>query len=206
MVTWTHRVHPDVPWENEGTDYVPEASGEQVVSPLALQGDKLTFPDLAADVQGWVDGRSVNGGWIAFVHEPERMSTVHFFAKESEDDFTVPPKLIVTYSAGPPPEGLQLVQQAAELGAGWYFSDWFGTFNADFEPWVNHQTLGFIFVIEEGDNVYLYDLATTSWWYTNATSFPAIYFFPQGAWYWYEAGTSNPRRFINLTDGTVIES
>lgn len=92
------------------------------------------------------------------------------------------------------------------LGDGWRESSWYGVFNTALAPWINHVHHGFQWIDPQqaATSVYVYD-PVAGWWWTTAASYPAVYLFGHGGWYWYEEGTTNPRLFINLNDGTVKE-
>ena len=109
----------------------------------------------------------------------------------------------------------------ASTGEGWYYlafpdGNSFGYYNYHFWPWLYHADLGFEYVVESGNaahGVYLYDRLLAQWFYTDTTSFPYLYNFSAGAWYWYEPAqdspghyTSNPRWFLNMTTKTWVHS
>jgi len=73
--------------------------------------------------------------------------------------------------------------------------------------WIYHLDLGYEYVVlGNGPEVYLWDLTTGHWWYTNTTTFPYLYDYTLNAWIYYfpdthNAGhyTTNPRYFVNMT-------
>ena len=78
--------------------------------------------------------------------------------------------------------------------------------------WMFHVDLGYVYVIPgNGPEVYLWDLSSGEWWYTNAGSFPYLYDFTRNAWIYYfpdtnKTGhyTTNPRWFVNMTTGVIF--
>ena len=92
------------------------------------------------------------------------------------------------------------------LGDGWFESAWYGTYNVNFIPWVNHLQHGFQFLVEgAGDGeVFLYDLESGDWWFTGGSLYPSIYSFNRAAWIFYFVDTSGPRRFVDLTTSQLI--
>jgi uncharacterized repeat protein (TIGR01451 family) len=78
--------------------------------------------------------------------------------------------------------------------------------------WMFHVDLGYEYVIPgNGPEVYLWDLSSGEWWYTNASSFPYLYDFTRNAWIYYfpdtnKTGhyTTNPRWFVNMTTGVIF--
>jgi hypothetical protein len=78
--------------------------------------------------------------------------------------------------------------------------------------WMFHVDLGYESVVPgNGPEVYLWDLSSGEWWYTNASTFPYLYDFTRNAWIYYfpdtnKAGhyTTNPRWFVNMTTGVIF--
>jgi hypothetical protein len=78
--------------------------------------------------------------------------------------------------------------------------------------WMHHADLGYEYVSPgNGPEVYLWDLASGHWWYTNNTTFPYLYDFTLNAWLYYfpdtkNAGhyTTNPRYFVNMTTSQIF--
>ena len=94
-------------------------------------------------------------------------------------------------------------KSAVELGAGWLYSDWFGTFNISFVPWVFHSEHSWMFVSHGNTlgEILLYDLNANAWHFTKSASYPSMYSFGRNAWIFYFIGTSRPRQFVNLESG-----
>jgi hypothetical protein len=78
--------------------------------------------------------------------------------------------------------------------------------------WMYHVDLGYEVVVPgNGPEVYLWDLSSGEWWYTNTSSFPYLYDFTRKSWIYYfpdttKAGhyTTNPRYFVNMTTGVIF--
>ena len=94
-------------------------------------------------------------------------------------------------------------EDAAEQGQGWWFSDWFGSFNVDFFPWIFHSQHGWAFVFEESsaENIFFYDLGSLGWFFTASTQYPNMFSFTRNAWVFYFEDTSAPREFVDLQTG-----
>jgi hypothetical protein len=77
-----------------------------------------------------------------------------------------------------------------------------------------HFDLGYegIVVAHDASNgVYMYDMSSGHWWYTNPSTFPYIYDFTLNTWIYYfpnqnVAGhyTTNPRYFANMTTSQIF--
>ena len=75
-----------------------------------------------------------------------------------------------------------------------------------------HADLGYEAVIPgNGPEVYMWDMSSGDWWYTNASTFPYLYDFTLHAWIYYFPDTNkaghymtNPRWFANMTTGQVF--
>jgi virginiamycin B lyase len=79
--------------------------------------------------------------------------------------------------------------------------------------WIYHFDLGYEYVTSSGTSgdLYLYDEASTHWWYSNPSLFPYLFDFTLNAWLYYFPNTqspghytTNPRYFSNLTTGNII--
>ena len=111
-------------------------------------------------------------------------------------------EVIILLSEGGPTAPAPFVS-AVELGAGWWFSDWFGSFNMNFLPWIFHSEHSWMFVFRESTStsVFLYDFELNGWLFTEPTSYPSMYSFGRNAWIFYFVGTSGPRQFVDLDSG-----
>ena len=78
--------------------------------------------------------------------------------------------------------------------------------------WMFHLDMGYEYVSPgNGPEVYLWDMASGHWWYTNTTTFPYLYDFTLKAWLYYFPDTknvghytTNPRYFVNMTTGQIL--
>ena len=118
-------------------------------------------------------------------------------------DTTSTKVIVLSEDTGPPAP----FEDAAELGGNWYFSDWLGSINLEFEPWIFHSEHEWMFNAEGNtpESVFLFDLSANGWIWTNATSYPNTYSFPRNSWIFYFAGTSNPREFVDLVSGDFFQ-
>src|ERR1035438_4453456 len=88
----------------------------------------------------------------------------------------------------------------------------FGYYGYLASGWIYHFDLGYVYVFPgSGPEVYLWDLASGHWWYTNNNQFPYLYDFTLYAWVYYfpdtqNAGhyTTNPRYFANMTTNQIF--
>jgi C1A family cysteine protease/sugar lactone lactonase YvrE len=78
--------------------------------------------------------------------------------------------------------------------------------------WIYHFDMGYVYVSPgNGSDVYLWDLSSGHWWFTNSGTFPYLYDCTLKAWIYYfpattNAGhyTTNPRYFVNMTTGQIF--
>jgi alpha-tubulin suppressor-like RCC1 family protein len=103
------------------------------------------------------------------------------------------------------------------LGSGVYYLQFpngnvFGYYNYPSFPIVYHYDLGFEAFVDGGNGAaYLYDFASSHWFYTSTTLFPYLYDFTLSNWLYYFPApnnpghySSNPRYFSDLTTGKII--
>ncbi len=93
-----------------------------------------------------------------------------------------------------------IFSDATELGEGWQSTDWFGSFNTAFFPWIFHAEHNWMYIGEDSDAdaMYLYDQVSDQWLYTAAETYPNLYSFGRNSWIFYFEGTSGPREFFDL--------
>ena len=80
--TWAHTFWPTFTWNNDGGDFLETPSTELLVSIV----DHYTFgptPDMAGDVQLWLDSPAQNNGWILIGDETVK-STRRFDSREND--------------------------------------------------------------------------------------------------------------------------
>ena len=88
----------------------------------------------------------------------------------------------------------------------------FGYYGYLASSWIYHFDLGYEYTAPgNGPEVYIWDMASGHWWYTNSSQFPYLYDFTLHAWLFYfpdthNAGhyTTNPRYFANMTTNQVF--
>ena len=92
--------------------------------------------------------------------------------------------------------------KATDLGDGWAWLKWLGSFNAANDPWIYHAQHGWLFPFADGpESVYFWDGEMNSIIWTSETVYPAMYRFSDGKWLRYQKGSKHPRWFVNLLTG-----
>lgn len=90
-------------------------------------------------------------------------------------------------------------QELPRSPGGWRFSEWFGSLNDQFYPWIFHEQLGWQFVKPsgpKGDQLYLYN-PSQGWRFTNPDEFPNAYDFERSSWLLFNlADTHFPASFF----------
>ena len=101
------------------------------------------------------------------------------------------------------PEFPPALEGAEDLGGNWFRSSWFGDFNIEFDPWLFHAQHGWMFLFADStaESVFLFDLASGAWFFTNAITYPNLFSFGRSSWVFYFEGTSGPREFVDLVSG-----
>jgi len=89
-----------------------------------------------------------------------------------------------------------------ELGAGWRRLAWFGDYvPMGAEGWIWHHQHGFQYVAAGAAPMDLWVYADDmGWQWTSRVTYPFLYRAQDGAWLWYNGGTS-PRWFMNMKTG-----
>ena len=93
--TWTSRIFPDVAWDNEGGDFIAEASSTATVGGRG----KYTWPGLEVDVQSWLATPESNFGWILNGVETSRTAK-RFDSREASNETNRPTLAIEFTLAG----------------------------------------------------------------------------------------------------------
>ena len=94
-------------------------------------------------------------------------------------------------------------QNAANLGGGWHWLNWFGYFNTDNSPWIYHDTLGWLYPYGTStDSIWFYDPVMNVFLWTSATVYPYVYRAGDGAWLYYDVGSSSPCWFFNFSNNS----
>ncbi|MGC9195815.1 MAG: InlB B-repeat-containing protein [Syntrophobacteraceae bacterium] len=100
-----------------------------------------------------------------------------------------------------------LWQNASNLGGGWESLSWFGKFNINNSPWIDHATLGWLYPVGTSTaSLWFYDPqwdGSGGWWWTSSSAYPWIYSQSLGTWLYFDAAASTPasRLFWNSSDG-----
>jgi hypothetical protein len=102
-VTWIHRFYnaaapDDSPsWIDPGGDFEPSASASATVGATGYY--QWSAPQMAADVQSWLDGSASNPGWLLLGDESSGGSVRRFDSVDNPDE-SRRPLLIVEYELG----------------------------------------------------------------------------------------------------------
>jgi hypothetical protein len=98
--------------------------------------------------------------------------------------------------------GQGLWHEAVDLGNGWKWVNWFGYLNTNYDPWIYHEDHGWLypFGTSTADLVF-WDPQMNAFWWTTQTQYPYVYRFSDGAWLYYQVGSSDPRWFYNYSQG-----
>jgi hypothetical protein len=94
--TWERRVFDSDAWTTPGGDFAA-ASATQTVA--AAGGYAWSSPQLAADVQRWLDEPASNFGWIVIADESRSPTAKRFVSREGNPS-TARPALIVEFEVG----------------------------------------------------------------------------------------------------------
>jgi len=94
--------------------------------------------------------------------------------------------------------------RAYTVGEGWFYTAWFGLFQADEFPWIFHDSHGWLFVGNEtGTARWFYDRAL-GWLYTAEDLYPFLYSLNYGDWIFYQRESREPRFFfVYSLDGWI---
>ncbi len=101
-VTWTHAVYDTDTWGTAGGDVAAAASATQTIG-TATQAYTWTSASLISEVQGWVDGGSVNQGWMLIAPGAATGDARRFESREASQSARRP-ALLVTFTT-PNPTG-----------------------------------------------------------------------------------------------------
>ena len=96
--TWVHRFFDNDTWETAGGDFSQTVSASTSVAGISDYSWGST-PQMAADVQEWLDEPSKNFGWIIRGSEGPKKTTKRFDSMESGNDSNRP-VIIVEYTPG----------------------------------------------------------------------------------------------------------
>jgi hypothetical protein len=94
--TWLHRFFPSVLWSSTGGDFAVGTSATQSVGSDGAYS--WQSPQLASDVQNWVNHPAMNFGWILIAVESNAQTAKRFNSRENADAATQP-QLIVNFTS-----------------------------------------------------------------------------------------------------------
>lgn len=117
-----------------------------------------------------------------------------------------PEPLEETASTGPDPEKVRaFFGENASLDAdGWWENSAIGRFRAERWPWLEHASLGWLYLDEAtaGSGFWLH-AADIGWLYSSEVHFPTFWS-PSSGWLLYQEGTNDPSWFYSYRDGTWL--
>tara|TARA_A100001015_G_scaffold274879_1_gene331634 strand:- start:305 stop:6523 length:6219 start_codon:yes stop_codon:yes gene_type:complete len=76
-----------------------------------------------------------------------------------------------------------LLGESIDLGSGWMQSSWLGSFYSEFQPWLYHSFLGWVFLSEADGNTWLYQ-ESLGWVWTDSVAYPFLYQFVEDSGNW----------------------
>lgn len=121
--TWLHSFYPTNEWSAPGgaadADFSSIESSFQFIAGLGSYRFEFT-PELAADVQGWVNHPESNYGWLLLCGDEDTIFTSRRFG--SREDPNAPPSLELEYVVPPRIDAAKLVDNHFEL----HFTAWQG--------------------------------------------------------------------------------
>ena len=91
-------------------------------------------------------------------------------------------EFIVFYDHQEPGEDVVLLSAGADIISGWKRAGWFGYYFSRFYPWIHHENLGWVYVIEKDyEGVWFYR-NRLGWTWTSSNVFPSLYQFKTERW------------------------
>ncbi len=99
--TWLHRFYSTTFWATPGSDFVAAASATLSVPATSGVFQEWGGATVVGDVQGWIDGSSVNAGWLIRGDEASSTNTRRFASRETATAANRP-ALLVTYLPSAP--------------------------------------------------------------------------------------------------------
>ena len=92
---------------------------------------------------------------------------------------------------------------AASLGAGWFRSQWFGSFNLTKHNWIYHDGLGWLYPSGESpDSLWLWD-QKQEWLWTNRQVYPQLFRHRDQTWLYYVVPVKSQRLFFNYSTNQI---
>ncbi|MEX0324884.1 MAG: hypothetical protein AB3N33_02220 [Puniceicoccaceae bacterium] len=91
------------------------------------------------------------------------------------------------------------------VGGEWYYSQWFEFYAPQSTPdWIYHFEHGHLYVTGDSSTIYLYDVRTNSWRWTNEEVYPLMYDVGAGTWMYYSGRYAGMRYFWNYNAGDWV--
>lgn len=94
------------------------------------------------------------------------------------------------------------------VGGEWFYSQWFEFYAPQSSPgWIYHFEHGHLYVTGDSSTIYLYDVRTNSWKWTNEEVYPLMYDVTAASWLYYSGRYAGMRYFWNYKQGdwNVVE-
>ena len=100
-----------------------------------------------------------------------------------------------------------IFEGAVDLGGGWRFVAWFGTWNESLLPWIFHLEHGWQFVSECAacEGAWFFDLAL-GWLFTSPDLYPNYFSVERNEWIFYIRDTTDPRQFVSFGAGEFFQA
>ena len=180
-------------------------SGETGQASAAIGYDDGTFTRLSADEISWSSNHQAvqvgPDGMLEIGQVSDRVrvrltATAEGFAAEvlvrvdplAEEEVAHEPEP----GKGPWPD-------AAALGAGWFQSQWFGSFNVTKNQWIYHNDLGWLYPSGDSpDSLWLWD-HKQHWMWTNRQVYPQLFRHHDQTWLYYMVEVKDRRIFFNYS-------
>jgi hypothetical protein len=116
--TWKYNFFNTSTWVNPGGDFSSTVSGSVAVGTTVNASYTVSSPQMAADVQNWLNSPSTNFGWILLNNESTPGSVRGFYTEDWTGNASFLPELTIDYTpaAVPEPSSLQLCGLCAAVG------------------------------------------------------------------------------------------
>ncbi|MCC5805916.1 MAG: metallophosphoesterase family protein [Opitutales bacterium] len=126
-----------------------------------------------------VETAALHHGIIADIDENEIEITVLGTDNAVIDSYGIPPTDDDIYTAVN-----QIFPRAYPVGAGFWFSDWFGLFNMNRFPWIHHDEHGWLFVRgRDAQGIWFHDPGNGyGWFWTNSRTYPNLFRMSRRDW------------------------
>ena len=88
----------------------------------------------------------------------------------------------ILYEHQEPGEDIILISQGADVAKGWKRAGWFGYYFSNFYPWIYHENLGWVYVMEKDYFGTWFFRDRMGWSWTSSETFPSLYLFDKDEW------------------------